>query len=127
VTEVPNHPGGPTANLHQPVRTHYHFKKDKPLLSVLASLAKSLIYDLGLNKVPTEPYITACFKSVAPHSRELKALDCQRPPREKTNDERRAVLACFYLTSQSVLPPICHSQTLTCHPGFRIPSNGWMP
>jgi hypothetical protein len=66
-------------------------KRDKPILSLLASLAKSLVFDLSLNKVPSEPHIAACLKtSYLPH------------PREKTLEERRAVLACFLLTSQLV-------------------------
>ncbi|SPQ26729.1 2996b653-1133-4681-aa8e-47aec6c8f710 [Thermothielavioides terrestris] len=35
--------------------THFHLKKEKPILSLLASLAKSLVFDLGLNKIPSEP------------------------------------------------------------------------
>ncbi|KAK4654465.1 hypothetical protein QC762_403520 [Podospora pseudocomata] len=69
--------------------THYHIKREKPILSLLASLAKSLVFDLGLNKVPSEPYISACLKTAF-----------HPPPREKTMEERRAVLACFLLTSQ---------------------------
>ncbi|KAL1838213.1 hypothetical protein VTJ49DRAFT_2940 [Mycothermus thermophilus] len=69
--------------------THYHIKGDKPVLSVMASLAKSLVFDLGLNKVPSEPYISACLKT-----------PFHPPAREKTQEERRAVLACFLLTSQ---------------------------
>ncbi|KAK4187418.1 hypothetical protein QBC35DRAFT_233924 [Podospora australis] len=69
--------------------THYHLKRDKPILSLLASLAKSLIFDMGLNKIPSEPYISACLKTAF-----------HPPPREKTIEERRAVLACFLLTSQ---------------------------
>ncbi|KAL2261813.1 hypothetical protein VTK26DRAFT_3256 [Humicola hyalothermophila] len=69
--------------------THYHIKREKPILSVLASLAKALVFDLGLNKIPSESYISACFgRSFHP------------TPREKTLEERRAVLACFYVTSQ---------------------------
>ncbi|KAL2126720.1 hypothetical protein VTI74DRAFT_348 [Chaetomium olivicolor] len=59
------------------------------MLSVLASLAKSLVFDLGLNKIPTESYISACLKT-----------SFHPPPREKTLVEKRAVLACFLLTSQ---------------------------
>ncbi|KAL2265989.1 hypothetical protein VTJ83DRAFT_5341 [Remersonia thermophila] len=69
--------------------THYHIKGDKSILSVMASLAKSLVFDLGLNKVPSEPYISACLKT-----------PFHPPAREKTQEERRAVLACFLLTSQ---------------------------
>jgi hypothetical protein len=61
------------------------------MLSMLASLAKSLVFDLGLNKVPAEPYLSACLR---------KAI--HPPPKEKTHVERRAVLACFLLTSQLV-------------------------
>ncbi|KAL2175080.1 uncharacterized protein P884DRAFT_207299 [Thermothelomyces heterothallicus CBS 202.75] len=70
--------------------THYHLKGDKPKLSVLASLAKSLIYDLGLNKGPYETLISALLRAPTHHS----------SPRDKTLEERRAVLACFLLTSQ---------------------------
>ncbi|KAK4155624.1 hypothetical protein C8A00DRAFT_41809 [Chaetomidium leptoderma] len=68
---------------------HYHIQKDKPMLSVVASLAKSLVFDLGLNKIPSEPYFSACLK-----------VPYHPPPKEKTLEERRAVLACFLLTSQ---------------------------
>lgn len=61
------------------------------MLTVLASLAKSLVFDMGLNKIAVEPYISACLKTpIHPN------------PREKTLEERRAVLACFYFTSQLV-------------------------
>lgn len=59
------------------------------MLSVMGSLAKSIVFDLGLNKIPNEPYISYCLKT-----------PFQPPPREKNQDERRAVLACFLLTSQ---------------------------
>jgi hypothetical protein len=74
-------------------RTHYHLKREKPILSLLASMAKSLVFDLGLNKVPGESHLAACLKT--PYL---------PPPKELTLEERRAVLACFLLTSQSVLP-----------------------
>ncbi|KAL2147549.1 hypothetical protein VTI28DRAFT_8804 [Corynascus sepedonium] len=67
---------------------HYHFKKDKPILCVFASLAKSLIFDMGLHKIPGEPHISACVKNYSAN------------PPPKTLEERRAVLACFHLTSQ---------------------------
>ncbi|KAK4126938.1 hypothetical protein N657DRAFT_630866 [Parathielavia appendiculata] len=69
--------------------THFYMKRDKPMLSMLASLAKSLVFDLGLNKVPAEPYIAACLRT-----------PLHPPAKEKTHAERRAVLACFLLTSQ---------------------------
>lgn len=73
------------------VRTHYYLKRDKPILTVLASLAKSLVFDLCLNKVPSEPYISALLKT-----------PFHPPARDPTLEERRAVLACFLLTSQLV-------------------------
>lgn len=79
-------------------RTHYHIKREKPILSVLASLAKSLVFDLGLNKIPSEPYIAACLKT-----------SFHPTPREKTLEERRAVLACFYVTSQLVMTSHVHT------------------
>jgi hypothetical protein len=75
----------------QSSRTHFHLKKEKPILSLLASLAKSLVFDLGLNKIPSEPYISFCVKT-----------PFLPTPKAKTHEERRAVLACFLLTSQFV-------------------------
>ncbi|KAK3991501.1 hypothetical protein QBC44DRAFT_341065 [Cladorrhinum sp. PSN332] len=69
--------------------SHHYVRKERPILCVMASLAKSLVYDLGLNKIPCEPYIAYCLKT-----------PFNPPPREKTQDERRAVLACFLVTSQ---------------------------
>ncbi|KAK4099452.1 hypothetical protein N658DRAFT_164545 [Parathielavia hyrcaniae] len=69
--------------------TQFHMKRDKPMLSMLASLTMSLVFDLGLNKVPAEPYISACLRTPV-----------HPPVKEKTHAERRAVLACFLLTSQ---------------------------
>ncbi|KAK3349577.1 hypothetical protein B0T25DRAFT_246174 [Lasiosphaeria hispida] len=65
-----------------------YYKKDKSYLSVMTCLAQSLVFDLGLDKGPFDisPYL--CFK-------------CDSPvPKEKTLEERRAVLACFLITSQ---------------------------
>ncbi|KAK3903975.1 transcriptional regulator WAR1 [Staphylotrichum tortipilum] len=70
--------------------THYHLKREKPILSLFACLAQSLVFDLGLNKIPTESHLSACLKLPYLH----------HPVREKTLEERRAVLACFLLTSQ---------------------------
>ncbi|KAH6617733.1 hypothetical protein B0J18DRAFT_371625 [Chaetomium sp. MPI-SDFR-AT-0129] len=72
--------------------THCHLKKDKPILTVLASLAKSLVFDLCLNKPFIEPSFAACLKALK--------QPYLVPIREKTLQERRAVLACFLLTSQ---------------------------
>ena len=105
--------------LFTPNRTHYHIKKEKPMLSAMASLAKSLVFDLGLNKIPSEPYISACLKR-----------SFHPPPREKTLEERRAVLACFYLTSQYVVTSLpCRDCDgwLICSLGSHIRSRGWMP
>lgn len=69
-------------------------KKDKPILTVLASLAKALVFDLCLNKPFIEPSFAVCLKALK--------QPYLVPTREKTLQERRAVLACFLLTSQYV-------------------------
>ncbi|KAK4449642.1 hypothetical protein QBC34DRAFT_448702 [Podospora aff. communis PSN243] len=69
--------------------TQYH-RKEKPYFSVLVSLVKSLVYDFCLNKPPREAALSICLRNKAE----------PLPPKEKTMDERRAVLACFYITSQ---------------------------
>ncbi|KAK4225743.1 hypothetical protein QBC38DRAFT_253086 [Podospora fimiseda] len=69
--------------------SHHYVRKERPILCVMASLAKSLVFDLGLNKIPCEPYIAYCLRT-----------PFNPAPREKTQDERRAVLACFLVTSQ---------------------------
>jgi len=74
----------------QTIRTHYHLKREKPILSLFSCLAQSLVFDLGLNKIPSESHLSACLKLPFLHP----------PVREKTLEERRAVLACFLLTSQ---------------------------
>ncbi|KAH6842671.1 hypothetical protein B0I37DRAFT_314639 [Chaetomium sp. MPI-CAGE-AT-0009] len=68
---------------------HYYLKKDKPILSLMASLAQSLVFDLSLNKPPSESYISSCLRT-----------PLHPPAKEKTLEERRAVLACFLVTSQ---------------------------
>ncbi|KAL8787768.1 MAG: hypothetical protein Q9195_007637 [Heterodermia aff. obscurata] len=65
---------------------HFH-RKDKSYVTVMASLAKSLVYDMELNKANPEPAATPCRKP---------------PHKVKTMAERRAVLACFIVTSQQV-------------------------
>ncbi|KAK0616755.1 hypothetical protein B0T14DRAFT_568333 [Immersiella caudata] len=69
--------------------THYH-RKEKPYFSVLVSLVKSLVFDFCLNKPPREAALSICLRN------KTEPL----PSKEKTMDERRAVLACFYITSQ---------------------------
>ena len=55
----------------------------------MASLATSLVYDMELNKANTESAATPCGK----HRPEP-------PLKAKVMAERRAVLACFLVTSQ---------------------------
>ncbi|RKU43004.1 hypothetical protein DL546_002685 [Coniochaeta pulveracea] len=69
--------------------SHYN-KKDKPYLGVFSNLAKSLVYDMALNKIPGDPTVFACFK---PWTATMK-------PKERTIEERRTVLACFYIMAQ---------------------------
>lgn len=59
----------------------------------MASLVKSLVYDFCLNKSARDPALSTCSR------RRTGPLSA----RERTMDEKRAVLACFYLTSQYVL------------------------
>lgn len=65
-------------------RFHFH-RKDRSYVSVMASLATSLVFDMELNKANPEPAATPCGKP--PHKAKIVA-------------ERRAVLACFLVTSQ---------------------------
>ncbi|KAK1754221.1 hypothetical protein QBC47DRAFT_346879 [Echria macrotheca] len=67
-----------------------YYRKDKPYFSLLASLAKSLVFDFCLNKPPKPPHAAICLRD------KLGPL----PPKQKTTEERRAVLACFFITSQ---------------------------
>ncbi|KAK5662324.1 hypothetical protein OQA88_8230 [Cercophora sp. LCS_1] len=64
-------------------------RKEKPCFSLLTSLAKSLIFDFCLNKPPRPPAAAICLEG---------RVDV--PAGERTMDERRAVLALFYITSQ---------------------------
>ena len=62
-----------------------------PFLSVFTQLAMSLVFDLGLNRpVPKVTQMVPCIKDF---SKYLK------PPTPRTNEERRAVLGCFLVTS----------------------------
>lgn len=72
-------------------RSHYH-RKDKPYASVFSQLAISLIFDLSLHKPPGENSMMACFKSPQPNA--------PMPGKERTMEDRRAILACFHVTSQ---------------------------
>jgi len=70
-------------------------KRDKPCLTVFSQLAVSLVFDLGLNK----PLRVSLMHSFKP----FKDLPCDNTgaalPRPPTAEERRAALACFFLTS----------------------------
>lgn len=83
----------PKGNTLTQLRSHYH-TKDRPYLSVFSQLATSLIYDLALNRAVGDPTCFSCFK---PWGFNLKA-------KERTMEERRTVLACFYIMSQFVYP-----------------------
>lgn len=61
---------------------------------MFSNLAKSLVYDMALNKIPGDPTVFACFK---PWTATMK-------PKERTIEERRTVLACFYIMAQYVYP-----------------------
>jgi hypothetical protein len=83
----------PKSNTLTQLRSHYH-KKDRPYLSVFSQLATSLIYDLALNRAVGDP---TCFSGFKPWGFNSKA-------KERTMEDRRTVLACFYIMSQSVYP-----------------------
>jgi len=84
----------------------HNYRKEKPCFSVLASLAKSLVYDFGLNKPPKDAHVPVCpLGKIGP------------PPllKEKTIAERRAVLSCFLLTSQYVVTSRWTSSNMANH------------
>ena len=74
-------------------RSQYH-KKDKPYLCIFTQLAISQVYELSLNKLPGDPSVFSCFK---PANFKLPTY------KERTMEDRRTVLACFYITSQFVI------------------------
>jgi hypothetical protein len=76
--------------------THF-YRKEKPFLSIISSLALSLVYELELNKVPAESSMLVCFKSWDPGYWKPMGKG-----KERTTLERRTVLAAFFLTSQYV-------------------------
>ncbi|OIW24686.1 hypothetical protein CONLIGDRAFT_584386, partial [Coniochaeta ligniaria NRRL 30616] len=71
--------------------SQYH-KKDRPYLAVFTQIALSQVYDLGLNKLPGDPTAFACFKP--------NAFNPYLVHKERTMEDRRTVLACFYISSQ---------------------------
>lgn len=64
-------------------------------MAIFSQLALSLVYDLSLNKFPGSPSAFACFKETT--------FNHYLFPRPKTMEDRRTVLACWYITSQFVL------------------------
>ncbi|MCJ1399412.1 hypothetical protein MMC11_002614 [Xylographa trunciseda] len=61
----------------------------KPFLAVFAQLAIALVFDLGLNKfVPKDTQVMPCMNQ-----------KYSKPTAPRTMEERRAVLACFLITS----------------------------
>ncbi|KAK3682306.1 hypothetical protein B0T22DRAFT_501754 [Podospora appendiculata] len=73
----------------------YGHREGKPYISVMASLVKSLVFDLGLNRMVLEPFAPH-VKYQFPEGRGLVA-----PAKENTLEERRAALAAFCVTSQA--------------------------
>jgi len=65
---------------------------EKKQISVFLSLAKTLVYDLGLNKVVIQRF--------CPSIQSEMVTGRSAAPKENTMQERRAALACFCLTSQ---------------------------
>jgi hypothetical protein len=67
------------------------FPGSKPFLILFTQTATSVVYELGLSRSPLEEqYFAACFKGS-----NAKAP----PPRSRTAEERRVLLALWYLTS----------------------------
>ncbi|KAF4446347.1 transcription factor [Fusarium austroafricanum] len=63
----------------------------KPFIMLFCQLAVLLVYDLGLTKAPVEEqYFTICFKMWGGRP---------PPPRLRTQEERRAVVSLWFLTS----------------------------
>jgi hypothetical protein len=64
-------------------------------LAIFSQLALSHVYELSLNKLPSGPLAFSCFK---PHTGFNQYLF----PRPRTMEDRRTVLACWYITSELV-------------------------
>ncbi len=81
-------------------------KNDKPFITPYAQLAMSLVFDLGLNKPGnTHPSPMLSFKN--------QRDDRPVPPLLLTMEDRRAVLATFFLTSMYGCPPTARFRRLT--------------
>ncbi|KAB5566099.1 hypothetical protein GE09DRAFT_1218375 [Coniochaeta sp. 2T2.1] len=70
--------------------SQYH-KKDKPYLAIFSQIAISQVYDLQLNKLQGDPGFN-CFKP--------STFNQYMYPRPRTMEDRRTVVACWYITSQ---------------------------
>ncbi|KAK3332291.1 hypothetical protein B0T19DRAFT_482593 [Cercophora scortea] len=73
----------------------YGHREGKPYVSVMASLVKSLVFDLGLNRMVLEPFAPQ-VRYQFPEGRGLVI-----PSKDNTLEERRAALAAFCVTSQA--------------------------
>ncbi len=85
----------------------HHHKKDKPYLVTVVSLLTSLVYDLNLNKQHLETTPMLCFRAFPNDPWKIPAL------KTKTLEERRAILACFYISSVLVLS-LCRVSMAAC-------------
>lgn len=86
--------------------TNNSFPGSKPFLILFTQTAMSVVYELGLSRSPLEEqYFAASFKGST-----AKASQ----PRSRTAEERRVILALWYLTSVSVSCLISVLPTHTC-------------
>ncbi|CAM1503516.1 Fc.00g011070.m01.CDS01 [Cosmosporella sp. VM-42] len=69
-------------------------------LTDFLQLAISLVFDLGLNRPPMEPRGSICFKA-AMRTKHMDARPATASPREKSMEERRAVLGCYLASSMA--------------------------
>ena len=77
---------------------HYTSKRDRPTLSVMAQLAVSMVYDLGLHKTAS-PCKSLIARLVRDHYQQSLVAD-DPPVLPPLLDERRAALATYLLTSK---------------------------
>lgn len=90
-------------------------------MAIFTQLALSHVYDLFLNKLPADPLTFACFKYGAVFTQ-------YHVPRSRTMEDRRTVLACWFITSQFVDPVRVPPFTPSLIPRLASPSRSrrWM-
>lgn len=76
----------------------------KAFLLTYTQLALTVAYELGLNKSPSEEQsFTSCFKAWGPPKGGIGVGFGRPPVKPRTMEERRTILALWFMTSMSVL------------------------